>query len=67
MIHRPRTTRFLIIGFLIIVGICLARGIYYQSTMAVILALVSLCAAIYVIYLLGKARQQMEEMYENKK
>jgi hypothetical protein len=72
MINRPRTTRLLIIGFLILVGICLARSIYYQSTMGVILALVGLGAAIYIIYLLGKAKEQLEEleweeMYGNKK
>lgn len=66
MILRPLTTRILIISFMIIVGICLARGVYYQSTMAVILGFVALAAGIYAIYLLGKAKEQLEaeEMFK---
>lgn len=60
MIHKPRTTRFLIIAFMIIVGYCFARGIYYQSTMAIILAFISLGAGIYFIHLLGKAKEELE-------
>jgi hypothetical protein len=60
MIRKPIFNRLLIISFMILVGFCLARGIYYQSTVAIILALTSLGAGIYFLYLLTRARQQME-------
>jgi len=60
MIRKPLINRLLIIVFMIAVGFCLAQGIYYQSTMAIVLALTSLGAGIYFLYLLSKARQQME-------
>ena len=62
--------RFLILGFMIIVGFCLARGIYYRSIMGIILALVSLGAGVYFLYLLRKAKEEMEAgkqfEYQNK-
>ena len=61
MIHKPALTRLLILGFMILVGFCLARGIYYQSLMGIVLAVVSLCAGVYFLYLLARARQDMEE------
>lgn len=60
MIEKPIFSRLLVICFMIVVGFCLARGIYYQSVMGIILALTSLCAGIYFLYLLAKARQEME-------
>ncbi len=61
MIHKPALTRLLILGFMILVGFCLARGIYYQSLMGIVLAVVSLGAGVYFLYLLARARQDMEE------
>lgn len=52
--------RFLILGFMIIVGFCLARGIYYRSIMGIILALVSLGAGVYFLHLLAKAKRELE-------
>lgn len=60
MIHRPILNRLIILSFMIIVGFCLARGIYYQSVMGIILAIVSLGAGIYFLYLLQKAKREME-------
>jgi multisubunit Na+/H+ antiporter MnhF subunit len=60
MIHRPIFNRLIIIGFMILVGFCLGRGIYYQSVIAIVLAVVSLVAGIYFLHLLTRARQEME-------
>lgn len=60
MIHKPILNRFLIISFMILVGFCLARGVYYQSTIGIVLALTSLGAGICFLYLLTKAKQEME-------
>lgn len=66
MIQRAILNRIIIISFMIVVGFCLARGIYYQSVMGIILALVSLSAGVYFLYLLAKAKQEME-LLENDK
>ena len=60
MLSRPIINRFLVLCFMVLIGYCLAKSIKYQSTIGVILALVSLGAGIYFLYLLGKARQEME-------
>jgi uncharacterized membrane protein len=65
MIHRQLANRLIIVGFMILVGFCLAKAIYWHSVMGVILALTSLGAGIYFLYLLAKAKQEME-MSENK-
>lgn len=61
MIRTPFVQRLIIIGFMIIVGFSLAKGIYYQSVTAIILALVSLGAGIYFLYLLQKAKHEFDE------
>ena len=53
--------RLIIFGFMIFVGFCLARGIYYQSVIAILLACISLAAGIYFLYLLAKAKEEMEK------
>jgi hypothetical protein len=62
MTDRPILNRFLIISFMIIVGFSLARGIYYQSVMGIILAIISLGAGVYFLYLLQKAKREMESI-----
>jgi hypothetical protein len=60
MIPRLFLNRFIILGFMAIVGFCLARSIYYESVMGVILALISLGASIYFLYLVVKMKEEME-------
>ena len=60
MIHRTVLNRIIIIGFMVLVGYCLARSIQYNSVTGLILALVSLSAGIYFFYLLAKAKEEME-------
>lgn len=60
MIPRPILNRIIIIGFMILVGFCLAKGIYSRSVIAIILALTSLAAGVYFLYLLVKAKQERD-------
>ncbi len=52
--------RLIILGFMALVGFCLAKAIYSGSALGIILALVSLGAGIYFLYIVAKARQEME-------
>jgi len=56
---RTRTflNRLIILGFMVLVGYCLAKAIKAQSAMGIILALTSLGAAIYFLNLLAKAKE----------
>jgi hypothetical protein len=60
MLSRQTINRLIIIGFMVLVGFCLAKAIYHQSVMGIILALTSLGAGIYFLYILAKAREEME-------
>ena len=60
MIQRPIFQRLLIIGFMVLVGFCLAKGIYSKSAIAVVLAIISLTAGIYFVHLLQRANQEIE-------
>ena len=64
MISRQFLNRFIILLFLALIGFCLARSIYYGSVMGVILALTSLGASIYFLYLLAKAKEENVETEE---
>jgi hypothetical protein len=46
--------------FVVLVGYCVAESLKYGSAIGFILALTSLGAVIYFIYLLAKARQEQE-------
>jgi len=60
MLSRETINRIIIIGFMVLVGFCLAKAIYYNSVMGIILALTSLGAGIYFLYILAKAKEEME-------
>lgn len=60
MLSRTILTRIIILGFMVIVGWCLARGIYYRSVMGIILAATSLCAGVYFLYLLAKMKEELQ-------
>ena len=52
--------RWLTIAFMVIIGYALARAFYYGSFMGIILAMVSLIAAIYFFFTLVSIRKEME-------
>ena len=60
MLSRQIINRIIILGFMVLVGFCLAKAIYHKSFMGIVLALVSLGAGIYFLYILVKAREEME-------
>ena len=60
MPSRQTLNRIIIFSFMILVGFCLAKAIYHSSVMGIILALVSLGAGIYFLYILAKAKEEME-------
>ncbi|MFN8291700.1 MAG: hypothetical protein U0U70_15695 [Chitinophagaceae bacterium] len=64
MLSRSILSRLIIFGFMILVGFALAMAIYYKSFMGVSLALVSLGAGVYFIYLMGKAKREIQEAEE---
>ncbi len=61
MLSRSVINRLLILGFMVLVGFCLAKGIYYKSVIGIILAIVSLGAGVYFLYLLAKAKEEMQK------
>lgn len=61
---RQILNRIIILGFMVLVGFALAMAIYYKSFMGITLALVSLGAAVYFLYILARAKQELEEAEE---
>jgi len=61
MISRTHINRLLIFAFMVLVGYSLAKGIRVQSVTGIILAVISLGAGIYFLYLLAKAKQEQEQ------
>lgn len=61
MLSNPLINRTVILLFMVLVGWCLARGIYYKSVMGIILALTSLGAGIYFIYLLNRMKEELRK------
>ena len=60
MLSRQTINRIIIIGFMVLVGYSLGKAIYHQSVMGIILALTSMGAGIYFLYILVKAKAEME-------
>ena len=60
MLSRTTLNRAIIIGFMVLIGYCLAKAIYHKRFMGITLALVSLGAALYFLYILVKAREEMD-------
>ncbi len=58
---RTLIDRLIIFTFMVLVGFSLAKAIQSQSVTGFILALVSLSAGIYFLYLLAKARHEQEQ------
>lgn len=61
MLSRTLINRIIVFGFLVLVGFCLAMAISVQSTLGVILALVSLGAVITFLWIVSKAKADYEE------
>ncbi|MEO6612197.1 MAG: hypothetical protein ABIT05_01700 [Chitinophagaceae bacterium] len=59
MLSRQTLNRVIILVFMALVGFCLAKAIYNNSFMGIVLALVSLGAAIYFLYILAKAGEDL--------
>ena len=59
MTYRAFLNRFIILGFMGLVGFCLAKAIYTGSVMGIILAFVSLGAGVYFLYILAKAKKEL--------
>ena len=60
MTYRAFLNRFIILGFMGLVGFCLAKAISTGSFIGILLAIVSLGAGIYFLYILAKAKSEME-------
>ena len=58
MISRTVINRFLILVFMALIGLSVAKSIQYGSVIGFILALISLVAAIYFLFLLAKSREE---------
>jgi hypothetical protein len=60
MSYRTFFYNIIIFGFMALVGFCIAMAIQSQSFIGLTLAITSLCAGIYFLYLLNKARNISE-------
>lgn len=61
MLSRSLLNKIIILGFMVLVGWCLARGIHYRSVMGIILAITSLGAAVYFLYLLASLNEERHQ------
>jgi hypothetical protein len=59
MTSKTFINRLIILGFMGLVGFCLAKSISAGSVMGIILALISLGAGIYFLFILAKANEEM--------
>lgn len=60
MTSRQFFNRIIILGFMSLVGFCLAKAISTGSVIGIFLALVSLGAGVYFLYLVAKANQERQ-------
>jgi hypothetical protein len=60
MTSRTVLNRAIILVFMAMVGFSFAKSIQYGSIVGFVLALASLIAAIYFLYLLAKAKEELE-------
>ena len=60
MLSKQHINRLIIFSFMVLVGFSIAKAIYHQSVMGIILALVSLGAGVYFLYILAKAKEERE-------
>ena len=60
MTYRTFLNRIIILGFMALVGFCLAKAISTGSVMGIILAFISLGAGVYFLYILANAKKELE-------
>ena len=60
MTYRAFINSLIILGFMGLVGFCLAKAISIGSVMGIILAIISLGAGVYFLYILAKAKKEFE-------
>lgn len=60
MLSPALINKAIILGFMVMVGYSIAKSIQNGSLTGLILAIVSLCAGIYFLYLLAQAKEQAE-------
>ena len=61
---RPILNRLVVFGFMVVVGYAVAMAIYHKSILGILLALLSLGAGIYFLYLVANAKREMEKAKE---
>ena len=61
MLSRTFVNRFLILSFMVLVGFSIAKSIQVSSLLGLILAIISLGAGIYFIYLLQQLNANREQ------
>jgi hypothetical protein len=61
MISRSYINKAIILGFMVLVGYCIAKSIQAESFMGIVLALTSLGAGIWFLHLLAKANEVRDE------
>lgn len=61
MISRTVLNRIIILVFMALIGYSIAKSIQHGSVIGFILALASLVAAIYFLYLLAKAKEEIDK------
>ncbi len=61
MISRTVLNRFIILVFMALIGLSIAKSIQHGSVIGFILALISLVAAVYFLFLLAKTREENEK------
>ena len=62
MLSRTFISRCIILGFMVLVGYSIAKSIQAGSPLGLILAIISLGAGVYFIYLLRQATEQEESV-----
>jgi uncharacterized membrane protein YraQ (UPF0718 family) len=61
MLSRPLLNRIIILVFMSLLGYALARAIYWQSVIGIILAIISIGASVTFLYILAKAREEIRK------
>lgn len=61
MLSPALINKAIILGFMVMVGYSIAKSIQAGSPLGLVLAIVSLCAGIYFLYLLAQAKKQAEQ------
>lgn len=60
MLSRQSVNRLIIVGFMVLVGYCLAKAIYQQSTLGIVLAMISFTSGICFLYLVVRAGKRAD-------